>query len=56
MYDHIPKIHDHPAIARETLLLSLFLEFAADVFNGGFGEGVQHTVACAGTNNKIVCE
>ena len=56
MQDHIAKIHDHPAIAREALLFSFFLVVRADVFNGGLGERVQHAVAGAGTNNKIVCE
>jgi hypothetical protein len=54
MHDYITKIHDHPAVTGEALLLSLFLMSGADVFNGGVGKGVNHAVAGAGADNKIV--
>jgi hypothetical protein len=54
MQDHIAIINDHPAIAREALLFSFFPMFGANVFNGGLGECVQHAVAGAGADNKIV--
>lgn len=54
MHDHIPIIHNDPAIAGEPLLFSLFIMFGADVFDGGFGERVQHAVAGAGADDEIV--
>ena len=54
MQDHIAKIYNNPAVAGEALLLAFFLMVGADIFNGGFGKRVQHTVAGAGTDNKII--
>ena len=54
MQDHIAKIYNNPAVAGEALLLAFFLMFGADIFNGGFGEGVDHAVAGAGANNEII--
>ena len=54
MEDHIAKIYNNPAVAGEALLLAFFLMFGADIFNGGFGKRVQHTVAGAGTDNEII--
>ena len=54
MQDHIAKIYNNPAVAGEALLLAPFLMFGADIFNGGFGKRIQHTVAGAGTDNKII--
>ena len=54
MDNHISVINNDPAIAGESLLFSLFIMFGADVFNGGFGERIQHAVAGAGTNDEVV--
>ena len=54
MYDHIAIIHNDPAIAGEALLLSLFLMFGADVFDGSLGERVNHAVTGAGADDEIV--
>lgn len=54
MEDDIAKVHDDPAVAGEALLFSLFLVLGADIFDGGFGEGVDHAVAGAGANNEII--
>ena len=54
MHDDVAIIDNHPAIAREALLLPLLLMFGADIFYGGFGERVDHAVAGAGTDDEIV--
>ncbi len=54
MNNHIAIIDDHPAVAGEALLFSLFLMFGTNVFDGGLGERIQHTVAGAGADDKIV--
>ena len=54
MHDHITIIDDHPAIAGETLLFSLFLMFGAEVFDGGFRERVDHAVTGAAADDEIV--
>ena len=56
MQDHIAKINDDPSVAGEALLLAFFLMFGADIFNGGFCERIQHAVAGAGADNKIISE
>ena len=54
MDNHIAIIYDHPAIAGEALLLSFFLMFGANIFDGSFGKRVDHAVTGAGADNKIV--
>ena len=56
MYNDITIVHDHPAITGKALLLSLFTVFGLDVFNGGIGKRIDHTVTGAGTDNEIVCK
>ena len=56
MQDHVTVVHDDPAVAGESLLFSLFLEFGANVCNGGFGKRVEHAVAGAGADDEIICE
>ena len=52
--DDIAKVHNDPAVAGEALLFAFFCMFGADVFDNGFGERVDHTVAGAGTNDEII--
>lgn len=54
MYHHVAIIYDDPAVARETLLFPLFLMFGANIFDGGFGERVDHAVTGAGANYEII--
>jgi hypothetical protein len=54
MDDNIAIVHNHPAVAGKTLLLSLFMVFDAHIIDGGVGERVEHPVAGAAANNKIV--
>jgi hypothetical protein len=54
MYDRIAIIHDHPAVAGKALLLSLFVIFGSDVIYNGIRQCIEHAVAGAGANNKIV--
>lgn len=54
MNDHIAIIHDYPAIAREALLFSPLFVLGTNVFDGGFCERVNHTVAGAVTDDEIV--
>ena len=56
MHNNIAIVHDHPAIAGEALLLSLFTMFGLDVFNSGIGKRIDHTVTGAGADNEIVCK
>ena len=56
MHNDIAIIHDHPAITGKTLLLSLFMMFGLDIFNSSIGKRIDHAVAGARTDNKIVCE
>lgn len=54
MHNYIAIIYDDPAIAGEALLFPLFLMFGANIFDGGFGERVNHAVTGAGTDDEIV--
>jgi hypothetical protein len=54
MHDGIAKIHDHPAIAGESLFLSLFIILGSHVVNNGIAKRIDHAVAGAGTDNKII--
>ena len=54
MNDNIAVIYDYPAVAGEALFLSLFFMFGANVFDGGVGERVDHTVTGAGADDEIV--
>jgi len=54
MQDHIPIINDDPAVAGESLFLALLLVLGADIFKGGVGERIHHTVTGAGADNKII--
>jgi hypothetical protein len=56
MHDNIAIVHNHPAIASQTLLLSFFSVFGAHVVNGCISKCVEHTVAGPGADNKIVCK
>ncbi len=54
MQDHIAKVSDHPAIAGQPLLFTLLLMFDTDVIEHSVGERIDHAVAGAGTNDKII--
>ena len=54
MDDNIAVIHDHPAVARVALFLGFLLEFLADIVNGRIGERIEHAVAGAGADDKII--
>ncbi len=54
MNNDIPKIHHHPAVAGKPLFFPLPSVFLADVVHSGIGKGIEHTVAGAGANNKII--
>jgi hypothetical protein len=54
MQDHIAKVSDHPAIAGQTLFFALLLMFNTDVINYGVGQCINHAVAGAGANDKII--
>jgi len=56
MNNDIAIIHDHPAIAGEALLLSLFIVLGFHVVNGSIGKRVDHTVTSAVADNEIVCK
>ena len=54
MHNNITIIYDHPAIAGEALLLSLFIMLGPNVVNRGVGKRVDHAVTGTGTDNEIV--
>lgn len=54
MHDHVTVVHHHPAVAGETLFPSFFVMAGAHIFQDGVGERVQHTVAGAAADHKIV--
>lgn len=54
MKDNIAKIHDHPAVAGESLLFAFFLEFGTNIFNDRLCESIDHAVTGAGTDDEIV--
>ena len=54
MQHYIAEIGDHPAITGKTLFFAFFLVFDTNVFKHGVGEGVDHAVAGAGTDDEII--
>ena len=54
MYDHVAIIYNDPAVTGEALLFPFFLMPGANVFDGRFGERVDHAVTGAGADYKIV--
>ncbi len=54
MHDHIAVIHDHPAVAGESLYLSLLSMGGVDAFIRGIGERIEHTVAGACAKDEII--
>jgi hypothetical protein len=56
MHNNIAIIHDHPAIAGEALLLSLFIMLGFHIVNGSVSKRIDHTVTGAVADNKIVCK
>lgn len=54
MQYYIAKIGDHPAITGKALFFAFFLVFDSNVIQHGIGKGVDHAVAGAGTNDKII--
>ncbi len=56
MYNNIAIIHDHPAVACKTLLPALHFMLLFNVVNDRVSQRVEHAVAGAGADNKIVCK
>ena len=54
MHHHVAVIHDHPAVAREALFFAFLAMFFADILQYRVGEGVEHTVAGAGAEDKVI--
>ena len=54
MHDNIAIIHNHPAVAGKSLLFPFLPIFFVEVFDGGIGEGINHTVTGAGTDDKVI--
>jgi hypothetical protein len=54
MQHNIAKVGDHPAIARQALLFALLFVFDPDIVEYGIGERIDHAVAGAGTDDKII--
>ncbi len=54
MHDRIAVIHDHPAVAGEALLLSLFIMFGFHIINNGISQRIDHAVTGACADNKVV--
>lgn len=54
MDNNVAKIDHHPAIAGKSLLFPLLVMLLADVFDGGVGKGIEHTVTGAGANDKVI--
>jgi len=54
MHNHIPVVHNHPAVACYALFASLFVMFRSHGFHGGIRQRVQHTVAGAGAQDEII--
>jgi hypothetical protein len=52
--DHIAKVGDHPAITGQTLFFALLLMFNTDVINHGVGQRIDHAVAGASADDKII--
>lgn len=56
MHNNIPIIYDHPTIAGETLLLSLFIILGFHIVHSSIGKRVDHAVTGAATDYEIVCK
>ena len=56
MHDHIPVIKDKPAFPGLSLDASLLFVFLLGRFENTLGERVQHAVAGAITNDKVIGE
>jgi len=54
MHDHVAVIEYDPAVACEALPFPLFFMTGADIFQGGIGERVDHTVARAAADDEVV--
>ena len=54
MHNHITVIEDKPALLCPPFYTSLFLVFLLGGFQHAFGECVEHTVAGAIADDKIV--
>ena len=54
MKDHIAEINHDPTVAGIALFFAFSFVFNADFINCSIGEGVEHAVACAGANDKII--
>jgi hypothetical protein len=54
MHDSVAIVHDHPAVAGDALLLSLLIMPGFHIVNNGIGQRIDHAVAGAGADDKVV--
>lgn len=54
MEHYIAEIGDHPTITRKALFFAFFLVFDTNILKYRIGEGVDHAVAGAGTDDEII--
>ncbi len=56
MYNHIPKIHQHPTIYRPALDAGMQLVLISHGFYQRVCQRIQHSLAGAGTYDEIICK
>lgn len=54
MDDHIAIIHNDPAIACKTLFFAFLVMSGSHIIQGRVGERVQHAIAGAAADDKII--
>lgn len=54
MQHNIAEINDYPTVMGKSLLFCFLFILFADFVYGGVCQGIKHTVAGAGANNKVV--
>jgi len=54
MHDHIAIVHDQPTVASLTFHLSLFFVFFPHILNDSLSQGIQHAVAGAVAQDKVI--
>ncbi len=56
MDNNIPVVYDHPARIRSPFDAAFLFMIQAGFFYHSVCKSVQHSIACGGANNKIICE
>ena len=56
MQDHVTVVYYEPAIAGLTLFAAFFLMLFAHSVQNRIGQRIEHAVAGAVADNKVVCE